>query len=155
VAVQGWKPATWETIRCCTYLALLHGARGILYFTYGWREEPNPDQAVCQAAVKRVARELRELTPVLLTPDVPHRVSRGKGARFLHGLLKAHDGHWFLFTANSDPVAHAGVTLTLPRPVRGEAEVLFENRTVPVKNGTWRDDFGPYAVHVYRCAAPR
>ncbi|MBI3923557.1 MAG: hypothetical protein HY318_19215, partial [Armatimonadetes bacterium] len=150
VAVQAWKPATLETIRCCTYLALIHGARGMLYFTYGWREEPNPDQAVCQAVVKQVATELRELTPVLLTPGLPHRFSRGRGASFLHGLLKKHDGKWFLIVANSDPVSHAAVTLALPKSAKGKAEVLFEERALMVKNGILVDDFGPYAVHVYR-----
>jgi hypothetical protein len=31
-----------------------------------------------------------------------------------------------------------------------QAEVLFENRTVPVGGGTLSDDFAPYAVHRYR-----
>jgi len=31
-----------------------------------------------------------------------------------------------------------------------EIEVLFEEHDVRVEAGTWRDDFAPYAVHVYR-----
>jgi len=35
-----------------------------------------------------------------------------------------------------------------------QAEVLGENRTIPVRDGRFADDFAPLAVRLYRIAAP-
>ena len=35
-------------------------------------------------------------------------------------------------------------------PASGQAEVMFEDRSVDVVDGKIKDAFAPYAVHVYR-----
>ena len=35
-------------------------------------------------------------------------------------------------------------------PLVGRADVLWEGRSCNVANATFTDDFGPFAVHVYR-----
>ncbi len=36
------------------------------------------------------------------------------------------------------------------KSAKGTAEVIGENRTIPLKNGKFEDDFKPYEVHLYR-----
>ena len=33
---------------------------------------------------------------------------------------------------------------------KGSVEVLGENRTIPLKDGKFEDEFKPYEVHLYR-----
>ena len=61
--------------------------------------------------------------------------------------MKVHEGKTYLFTVNSSPEP---VKASFPLPnVNGAAEVLFEDRSVPVENGTLTDDFAGFAVHIY------
>jgi hypothetical protein len=63
----GW--ARWPTYaeqRCMAYLAVINGAKGILFFRYGGNEH---DPANWRA-VKRVAGELKRISPILLSETV-------------------------------------------------------------------------------------
>ncbi len=60
---------TFEEERCLTYLAIVHGAKGILYYTYrggGYEIKNFPEH---WNDVKKIASELDILSPVLTTPD--------------------------------------------------------------------------------------
>jgi hypothetical protein len=65
-------------------------------------------------------------------------------------LLKRYAGATYLFAAamrEGNPRA----TFQLHRlPPAAQADVLGENRSIAVANGTFQDDFTPYGVHLYR-----
>ena len=44
------------------------------------------------------------------------------------------------------------MTFTMPDtlPQKGKVEVLFENRTLPLRDGVFTDHFEPYTRHIYR-----
>ena len=44
----------------------------------------------------------------------------------------------------------AKATFRLAQSVATKTEVLGENRTIPVADGAFADEFAPYAVHLYR-----
>jgi hypothetical protein len=83
----GHRYPTPEELRCSSYLALARGVKGLLYFTYfGWPDHADKVQALTDsqgeptgkfAEVASLARELSELTPLLLgsTPDHSVRVT--------------------------------------------------------------------------------
>jgi hypothetical protein len=58
-----------------------------------------------------------------------------------------------VFAVNRNPQS-CSARITLPKALKAKtAEVLFEKRSVGVAGGSWKDDFKPLDVHVYRLAA--
>jgi len=161
----GWKRfPTWDELNAMSWASIIHGANGITWYTYGGTVEPekkkfnygvttSPER---WANISRLATRIRDLSPVLLErtgaqPAAP-KVLSGPAKDPLENdsisfLLKVHDGKSYLFTVNSssEPVKAA---FPLPN-VKGNAEVLFEDRSVSVENGELTDDFAGFAVHIY------
>lgn len=155
--------------RCATFLALTHGAKGIVNFTYNgffvrrpeirpeWRgkrkyyrfEHTLPEAyPLTFDALSEIAQQVGGLKEVLLAPDPEQTQKIIQGGEAVHTLLKEHDGAWYLLAVNpkNRPVAFA---CSLPG-LSGKAEVLWEDRTVESPDGTLTDSFEPYGVHVYR-----
>ena len=63
----------------------------------------------------------------------------------------AHSITWYTYGGTVEDIL-AEVDLGISA---AEAEVLWENRRVPLSGGRLRDDFVPYAVHVYRLDCQR
>jgi hypothetical protein len=129
--------------RVQTYLGLIYGAKGIFYWSY---LQMYPAMAV---ELKKLGREVRELSPALLTQS-PDQAVTGVEETEVHALAKIHGGDCYLLTANNsaDEEKTMRIKVTAPAGVKS-AKVLFENRTVPVKGGVIEDKFAPYATHVY------
>jgi hypothetical protein len=129
--------------RAQTYLGLIYGAKGIFYWTY---DITYPAMAV---ELKKLGREIKELSPVLLTQS-PEQIVTGAEETGVHALAKIHGGDCYLLTANNsaDEEKTVRIKTSAPAGVKS-AKVLFENRTIPVKDGVLEDKFAPYATHVY------
>jgi len=155
----GWKryPTLAET-RVMTYLAVIHGAKGVTYYTYGGtggNHGVTHDPEVW-AGLKRIAGELATLHDVLVQRDPPQdqRIEilsgpqeDGLGYPAVSWLLKQHQGRRYLLVANSSRSA-VRARITAGREA-GPVEVLFEDRRLAAESNVWEDDFAPYAVHVY------
>jgi hypothetical protein len=141
---------TPEEERCMTYLALVHGAKGIIYWAHTASKYYIRDYPEHWAALKAIAGELRELSPVLLTPDSALPAKAAPRTATLDLLVKQWNGQTYVIAVNREPTDFAAkVHLGGVKPT-STIEVLFENRTlIPAGNG-WTDQFAPFAVHVYR-----
>ncbi len=60
---------TYDEERCLTYLAIVHGVKGILYFTYKCGQYEINDYPEHWNDVKKIVSELSVLSPVLTAPD--------------------------------------------------------------------------------------
>jgi hypothetical protein len=132
--------------RAQAYLALIHGARGLMW--YGGSVTGGLFASVKDGdweALKALAGELRSLSPVLMAPGIPSPVS--PSAAPVSAALKQEGGRRVLIAVNRGP-APVEVALKVPVPA-GTAAVLGENRTVEVKNGEIRDRFAAYGTHLY------
>ena len=142
---------TRDEARFMAYDAIIHGAKGILY--WGVSYTPQPSQF--WSDLKSVTKELGGLHDVLAAPPVDlkiglryhelgHSVDAGVAV-----LAKQFDGELYLFTVNDDknPVK---VTFTLPHQYNGTADVIAENRAVPVESGSFTDSYKPFEVNNYR-----
>ena len=160
---EGWgwqRYPTNEEERCMVYLALIHGAQGMTWYTYSYRPPDKHGAAYdpqVWAYLKKIAGELSSMSDVLTSRDPKEKavgqVTAGpaKGDLDYPSLnlrLKQWQGKWYLLAANSSdqPIT---AKMTLPG-LKQEAEVLFEGRKVPVTGGKLQDSFAPMAVHVYR-----
>ena len=100
--------------------------------------------------MKKLAGELRDLTPALLSTTLPAPTFQPADAP-IDTMMKASDGSLYVFAVNHDKAAHS-VTFMLPKSAAANAEVQFENRTVRAQRGLLTDDFAPLEVHVYKLA---
>ena len=149
----GW--ARWPTYaeqRCMAYLAAINGAKGILFFRYGGSEhDPNNWRAV-----KRVAAELRTISPLLLSETVSWPVSvavespsgeRDVSSRIEY-VFKARGGSTYLIGANNWP-GKRRVTFSFDKALRNSLNLPFERRRVQAAEQSFSDIFEPYGVHIY------
>ncbi|NLF16064.1 MAG: hypothetical protein GX595_02250 [Lentisphaerae bacterium] len=135
---------TWEQSRFMVYNAILHGAAGITWWGTHYIYEPE-----FWPVLLRVASELRDLSAVLVEPAVAPPVVRSDapGLKILH---KVHGGESYLLAANESPEA---LDAEVAVPFHGVLHVLFEDRTVAVRDGRFSDRFAPHGVHVYATTA--
>ncbi|AXB46724.1 hypothetical protein A4R43_33325 [Amycolatopsis albispora] len=144
---------TGEQLAGAVFNSLIHEARGIIYFNHNFGGECISQHVLrdaCGAAIRpavtEVNRRITELAPVLNTQSLVHRFSPD-----LDTMFKRHDGATYIFAMPGQGSAPGAHTLTLPAGLGGEATVLFENRSIPVVNGTLTDTFtAEHSYHVYK-----
>ncbi len=143
--------------RCQTYLALIRGAKGIIYYIYPnfygpmwrmWRE---------------LASEIKTLAPAILAPDLPQTITQNgleidpekAGPADLAAVLRRQpDGSCLLLAANSAwyPVE---VVYEFPLlPSGGTARGLFDGQAYAVDGGKFADTLEPCGTRAYAITAP-
>lgn len=158
---EGWgwprfptRAELWAT----SYLAIIHGAHGITWYTYGGAGKnhgvthtPEIWRDICD-----LAGELSQLQTVLVerTPPQPPppRILSGPekdalGYPSISVLLKEHAGQKYLLAANS---ANAEAVARFSTSGKTTIQLPFEKRQLRCDDGGFTDAFSPYAVHVYR-----
>ena len=143
---------TPEEERCMTYLAIVHGARGIFYFCYGAlhksHEGKQPAQVQLWEELKKLASEIKELTPVILSPTPEQTVSTDSPK--IHVLYREYGDVKYIIAVNPENERQSDVVFSLPSLAgQGKAKALFEDRITEIRNESFRDGFEEYAVHVY------
>ena len=143
--------------------SIINEARGILYFNQSFAGTCTGGNIIRQVqtgslpcaqpqmdAMKEVNQRIQALAPVINTQSYQYSF----GAN-LDTMLKTYQGSAYIFAmisgaASSQPGQR---TFTLP-PALAHAtrvQVLFENRTIPVVNGQFTDNFAhEYTYHIYK-----
>ncbi len=145
--LQGTGYAYWmdreptpRELSCMVYGSLIEGARGIYYFAQFPRTKEH------WAEMRSLCVELKALEPVLGSLDRAPSV-RCATPGVLTASFRYQGATWVL------------ATNTRPEPCEAElrvsdgsrrAEVIFEDRVLPVAGNAWSDSFGVYERHVYR-----
>jgi hypothetical protein len=146
-------------IKAQVWMALVHGAMGIVYYVHIFEPElveagllADPAQA---AAVRDINAQITALAPVLNTPPLLGiaRVLSSDPRVPIDWVVKRHGGATYLFAVGMRD-GEARATIALPGRASSTAEVLGEGRTIPIVDGTFQDGFAPYAVHLYRIPDP-
>lgn len=150
--------ATPHQVRAEAWMSLIHGSRGLIYFVHEWKPRFNEsallDDPELLPAVTALNREIRELAPVLNRPaprplaDV--QVTSTDPDLPVAATFRELSGTNYVFAVGlrDGPTT---ATFTLPAKSTGaRIEVLNESRILPLANGAFRDEFAPWAVHLYR-----
>ena len=148
------KP-TPEQVRSEVWMALIHGARGIIYFAHQF--QPRFIEAGLLAdeemarGVAALNRQIHELAPILNSPDVTGEVSVASSPERvpIDFMVKRHAGRTYL-CAVAMREGEAMATFRLPGQGNARVEVLGEGRTIQAVGGQWEDRFTGYQVHLYR-----
>ena len=139
---------------------IINEARGIVWFNQSFSGSCQTGNVIrdaqtsptnCNSArvdgMRTVNAEIQSLAPILNTQSYQWEFGAG-----LNTMLKAKDGHAYIFSMiglNTDP-GHR--TFTLPPDITGSTvEVVGEGRTLPVVGGKFTDSFAAeYTHHVYK-----
>jgi hypothetical protein len=148
------KP-TPEQVRSEVWMALIHGAKGIIYFAHEFKPKfieagLLADEAMARA-VADINSRIRELAPALNAPDVKDgaTVVSSDEKMPVDFVVKRSGEHAYLFSvARTDGGSTA--TFTLPGGGDAQVEVLGEDRTIEAVGGKWNDRFTAYQVHLYK-----
>ncbi len=158
---EGWgwpRYPTRDELWATSYLAIIHGAKGVTWYTYGGHgknhgvtETPERWREICD-----LAGELAKLQDVLTERAVPQppapQVTSGPARDALDypslsALYCEHAGQHWLLVANS---AAAPVTGRFAVAGGATVEVPFEGRRLRAEAAGFSDTFRAYGVHVYR-----
>jgi len=143
--LRSGRAPSYEEGRCMTYLGLIHGAKGLIYYCY-YDLRVLPQYAEMWGWMKSIASEVRELTPALVSAEASP-VCQAEPPD-LHATVRKVGNRYYLLAANPGAVAQNAKFKIKGAGSRG-ASVLFENRSVQLKHGNLQDTFLPLAVHVY------
>lgn len=142
---------TFDESRFMAYDALVHGARGILY----WGSRPSTDPEF-RKSWYALTSELAALQPLLVKPNEPDieltliesRLEPvGRGVRHM---VRRAGGDWLVALVNEDDVRHMGVELRGLAPLDGRQLVLlYGNESVTVRGGSMVTRMQPLGVKVF------
>ena len=155
------RKATPKQVRSEVWMALTHGAGGLIYFVHEFKPRFNEhallDDPEMLAAVTAINRQIRELAPVLNSPTIAGgaEVKSSPAGVPISVLVKRHDGATYVFTVGMRNAPARGTFTVKGLSGEQKAEVLGEGRTVSVRDGTFEDTFAPYDVHIYRIAGEK
>lgn len=138
---------TYEESRCMTYLALAHGAKGLVYWCY-YNMRMLPQYKQMWEDHKRIGAEVKELSPVLLSPADRGEARFAPSSAPLHTKIKRCQGREYLIAVNGG-AEPCQVTFDLRRNLPATVKVMFEDREVPTTGNTLAAQFKPQEVHVY------
>jgi hypothetical protein len=134
--------------------SLIHEARGIIYFNHNFGGSCESQHVLRDCGVNTTRPKVTEtnarikaLAPVLNSQSYQWTFNPG-----LDTMLKAYAGSYYVFAMPGRTGGTGARQLTLPPGMAGaRAEVLFENRTVPITGGAIHDTFArEYTYHVYK-----
>ena len=140
-------------IRSEVWMSLIHGSRGLIYFVHQFKPKFSEASLLQDpellAGVTAINKQVRSLAPALNSPTLPDGVAVTSAADApVDAVAKRQgDATWVFSVAMRDKGAKAAFAV---KGATGTAEVLGENRTIPVKDGKFEDEFKPYEVHLYR-----
>ena len=150
-----------------TWAAIIQGAQGMTWYTYGGDPKPDPKtgilgrdvtstpeswSTICSLAtqISSLADVLTERTPI--QPDLPKVLSGAVrdpyGQPSVTCLLKRHEGRFYLFAVNASP--ECVVARFSQEGLKGDIDLVDEGgRRVKAAGGSFADSFDAFAVHIY------
>lgn len=140
-----------EELRCMTYLAIVHKASGIMYFSYSYNgpmREKFPDR---WNELKKLASEIRTIGPAVMDRNSSFTfVQSGEKSLQIHTRVIEYKGIVYLIAVNTKREKVDDIQWKIHGLKNAEMEVLGEDRKVMVKREFFKDNFMPLEVHVYR-----
>jgi hypothetical protein len=139
------REPTIQELRSMTYQAVINGATGIQYFV---RQGPNyfPKSVAAWGECGKMAVEFAELTPWLLSDEEPLKVTSFNENIIVTSRL--HNNRLMIMAVNlKNMPVKAG--FLIHRPLNGKAGIIFENRSVTVKDGLFSDFISALGSQVY------
>lgn len=154
-AGRQWSEPTLPEMKYQAFSALVQGAKVILWWYDGWANSSIKNKV---AQIQRMIREVRPQLDSSKKNDPAVSVNQNLIAQdkviFRYGVVANTGALLAVNVANrgsSNGERLSAVQFTLPAGVRPkQVEVLGEDRSLPVANGMFTDNFDRFQVHLYR-----
>ena len=149
------RPPTQEEMRAMTYLAVNHGAKGLIYYSY-FNIVDDPDYDTRWPQIKEIAGEIDQLRPVFLSTYQTNDDDIVCDNVDIDFKLMREGDTYYLFAVNTKEEEITGVSFEINLAQKpSEFDTLFEGgRQISVTDGKVTDCFNPYEVHVYYWEEP-
>jgi len=147
--------ATPKEVRSEVWMSLIHGSMGLIYFVHQFKPVECEYQLLQDpemlAEVTRTNFQDQQLAPALNSPSLPdHAFIASSNPKLpVAGMVKQLEDTTYLFTASTKS-GETEATFRLATPSRGTIKVIGENRTLEISNGSFRDTFKDWDVHLYQ-----
>jgi hypothetical protein len=168
--LKGWgvREPTYDEMRAMTFLSIIHGAKGIFYYTFTGSEYRMLESPEHWNDLKKIVTELNEIYPLLLQPDddlkINLEITEGPqkdewGVMPVHLAIKhlskdsgGLTAGYYIITANSlDKPVKASFRNSRKLPSSENAvNILGDRNQLNIKNGTFSVIFKPYDVQIYK-----
>jgi len=158
-----WLPIyrlpTPKEVRLVAYLAIINGAKGIEWYSY--RESllektkrgyglHAPEASKLRRFFKRLNSELFFLYKAICAPN-PEQFIIVRPENSVDFVLKEDKSSYYLIAANPSKEEKEVTFISKNNkfPKKAITDVFYEYRKVKMENGTFKDRFLPYDVHIY------
>lgn len=146
--INGVSPGQFRSM---AWSAVIHGARGIIYFPDAFNPEfvydSTPPEIV--AEMTQLNSRLTDISATLAGPINPAALAATVDAPLEAGWRKTVTGR-LLIVLNPTNRTLSNVAIRLGGSGAATAKVQWEARTVQATGGTITDSFEPFGVHVYQ-----
>jgi len=136
---------TAEEIKCASYLALMHGANGLVFHT--GHEGIKPTSTRHWSLYPGLAREIETMFPILIAPSASDLPKVMTTCGDLTMKIKKYQNDFYLIACNPT-VKLLHPTFRLDKSCT--MQLIFENRQIACRENAFSDDFLPFEVHVYK-----
>lgn len=146
------KPTPTE-VKSEVWMALIHGAKGFGYFCHSFIKPMDTaaplHDAEMSAGLKSINAEIASLARVLNSDNTKDyaSVQSANGDVPIDLMTKKQGKENYVFAI---AMTKGSTKASFDVKSGKQAEVIGENRTIKIKNGKFSDDFGGYAVHMYK-----
>ncbi len=149
------RDPTYNEERCLTYLSIIHGARGLFYYTFKTKNYFIMDRHKHWNEVKSIIKELNSIYPLLISPkiypdDSVAKASNGAIHYIIKHVPKGFDfkSGYYVIAVNTLPT-YINSHIYLPVKNISSAEDILEKRKISIYSSGLLDDFSPYQIHIY------
>ena len=156
------KQATVAQMRAEVWMALIHGATGINYFIHGKSSISNfddkallrPENADRLAGFTAINQEVHSLAAIVKSDPVVNQVTMTNvaGSSPVDFTVRQKGDATYVFAVGMRATSTTK-KFTFQNLSSGEIEVLGEDRTLPLVNGSFTDTFTGYEAHLYRVSS--
>ena len=165
------KPTPGQ-VKAEVWMSIIHGSEGILYFCHQFQPKfieagLLADDQMAQA-VGAINRQIQALAPVINSPALksgatvtcdPPTVSPELASALPGGpialAVRKHQGATYVFAVRMEGSRAKATFRVHGLSGKSVAEVIGEDRQIQVNRGQFADEFGPYAVHLYKIQGER
>jgi hypothetical protein len=151
LTVAGAWP-TQQQLHDMSWMAIVEGATGLFYWSYGVRalydvKDPAEKAALYQELIN-VTTEIKSLEPVLLSPDALVITDNSAAGTVFTKTKVGADGSRYLFAYNYT-AAPVTAELTLAQPAASIVDYDTGVSSAPDTSTTFSATFQPYQAHIY------
>ncbi|MBN1900509.1 hypothetical protein JW926_04195 [Candidatus Sumerlaeota bacterium] len=135
-----WAQPLPHEVRCMAYIALVHGATGILYFSY-WQKAPDTWNSL-----RDLNRELHRIIPWLVAKGDELNIKSSNPQ--VHVRARKVKTNAIILAVNTSPV-FCNTTFEIESEGTRALKELSRNRLLRMLRGRFSDSFGPYEAKAY------